>query len=100
MPHRDYEKRVATTEAERIAITAAKLAVNDALNEVFAAFGVSRGNVESMEEFRADLGFIRTLRVGSSKAGGRFIMTVVTLAATAFAYGLWSWAKATLLVIK
>lgn len=100
MPHRDYEKRVASTEAERIAIAAAKLAVNDALNEIFASLGIARGNLDSMESFRADLGFIRTLRLGSSKAGGRFIMTVVTLAATAFAYGLWSWAKATLLVIK
>lgn len=94
--HRDYEKRVETTEAERIAIAASKLAVNDALNELFESLGVARGSIASMEEFRSDLRFIRSIRNGSVKAGARFAMTIVTLFAGAFAYGFWEWIKESL----
>ena len=92
--HKDYEHRVFTTEAERIALAAAKLAANDVMNETLALFGVSRGNQASVDEFRADLGFIRVIRTGSVKAGVRFGLTIVTILATGFAYGVWSWVKA------
>lgn len=91
--NRDYERRVETTESERIALAAAKLATNDSLNELFATFGVNRANVESLEEFKADLRFIRSIRQGSAKAGARFAMTIVTLFAGAFAYGLVEWLR-------
>ncbi len=90
---RDYEKRVTTTEAERIALAAAKLAVNDALNEWMALFGVSRGNLESVEKFKRDMLFIRDLREGSERAKARFWLTIVAIFAGAFAYGSISWLR-------
>lgn len=111
-PIRDYEKRVETTEAERIAVAAAKLASNDALNELMASFGVARGNVESVEKFRSDLHFLRALharpeiwndldflnamRTGSVKAAARVGLTILTLLTGAFLYGLWGWIKTAL----
>lgn len=92
-PHKDYEHRVDTTEAERIAIAAAKLATTDALNELLALFGVSRGNVESVEKFRRDLMFMHDLRESSEKAKSRFYLTLVALFAGAFAYGMVSWVR-------
>lgn len=92
-PHKDYEQRVTTTEAERIAIAAAKLAVNDALNEWMALFGVARGNIESVEKFKRDLLFIRDLREGSEKAKSRFWLTLVAMFAGAFAYGMVAWIR-------
>lgn len=107
--HRDYENRVPTGEAERIAIAAAKLASNDCMNEFFADLGISRGNVESMERFRNDLAFLRSLRQrkevwqdldflaamrgGSVKAAARVGLTILTLLTGAFAYGMVSWLK-------
>jgi hypothetical protein len=103
--HRDYENRVPTTEAERIAITAAKLAVNDAMNELFAQLGVARGSVESMEEFKADIRFARALRkrpeiwldiefihalrCGSAKAGSRVFFTLLTIITVGIAAWIW-----------
>lgn len=92
-PHKDYEHRVTTTEAERIAVTAAKLATNDAMNELLALFGVSRGNIESVERFKRDLLFVRDLREGSEKAKSRFYLTLVALFAGAFAYGFVAWLR-------
>src|SRR5689334_17454703 len=94
--HKDYENRVTITEAERIAIAAAKLATNDALNELLGLFGVSRGNVESVEKFRRDLLFMRDLRETSEKAKSRFYLTLVAIFAGAFAYGMISWIKTAL----
>lgn len=92
-PHKDYENRVTTTEAERIAVAAAKLAVNDSLNELLALFGVSRGNIDSVEKFKRDLLFVRDLREGSEKAKSRFYLTLVALFAGAFAYGFVAWIR-------
>jgi len=91
--HKDYEHRVPITEAERIAVAAAKLATNDALNELMALFGVSRGNVESVERFKRDLMFVRDLREGSEKAKSRFYLTIVAMFAGAFAYGTIAWLR-------
>jgi hypothetical protein len=68
--HKDYEHRVPITEAERIAVAAAKLATNDTLNELMALFGVSRGDIDSVEKFKRNLMF-----------------------AGAFAYGLVAWLR-------
>jgi hypothetical protein len=100
---------VETTEAERIAITAAKLAVTDALNELFASFGIERGNFQSMESFKDDIKFLRSLRrrdgvwhdldfvrnvrQGSISAGRRFGFALIVIAAGAFAVGLGSAVK-------
>jgi len=108
--HRDYENRVPTTEAERIAVAAAKLAGNDVMNETFALIGVARGSVDSVEEFRADLAFVRALRkrpeiwkdfdflqsarLGSIKAGAKLFMTVFTMATGAAAFWLFNAIKA------
>lgn len=100
MSHRDYENRVETTEAERIAVTAAKLACNDALNEFMALFGVNRANLESVEKFKRDLMFIRDLREGSEKAKSRFYLTIVAIFAGAFAYGMVSWLKTIVLTSR
>lgn len=91
--HRDYERRVPISEAERMVVAGSKLAVNDALNETYAQFGVARGNQESMNEFRSDLVFIRSIRQGSVKAGSRFLLTIVTLFAGGVAYGFVDWAR-------
>lgn len=91
--HLDYENRVPSTEAERIAIAVAKLAVNDALNELLALLGVARGNQDSINELRADLVFIRSIRQGSVKAGSRFFLTIVTLFAGGVAYGFVDWLR-------
>lgn len=88
---RDYENRVATTEAERIAVAAAKLATTDALNELLALFGVARGNIDSVESFKRDLMFMRDLREGSERAKSRFYLTLVALFASSVAYGMWHW---------
>lgn len=87
---------VTSTEAERIAVVSAKLAANEALTELLASLGIARGNIESMEEFKADLRFVRSIREGSVKAGARFFMTIVTLFAGAFAYGFVEWLRASL----
>ena len=92
--NRDYEHRVPTTEMERIAVASAKLATNDALNELLGLFGVSRGNIDSVEKFKRDLMFVRDLREGSEKAKSRFYLTIVALFAGAFAYGVISWLRA------
>jgi hypothetical protein len=105
--HQDYEHRVSTTEAERIALAASKLAGNDILNETFALFGVARGNVESVEEFKKDLMFVRTLRKrpelwqdveflhalrqGSLKAGSRVFFTILTIVTGGVVVGFWAW---------
>lgn len=110
--HLDYEHRVASTEAERQALATAKLALNDAQNEFFASFGVNRANVESMEDFKEnlrmmrelrkrpelwqDLDFLHAARSGVGKAGSRFILTIITLFAGAFAYGMVEWVKGVL----
>lgn len=91
--HKDYEKRVPTTEAERIAVAAAKLAATDALNELLALFGVSRGNIESVDKFKRDLMFVRDLREGSERAKSRFYLTIVAIFAGAFAYGMVQWLR-------
>lgn len=89
MEHQDHsEIFVTSTMAERIAVTAAKMAAETALNELLATLGVARGNVDSMNELRADLMFIRSIRHGSVKAGARFFLTIVTLFAGAFAYAV------------
>lgn len=90
---KDYEHHIPTTEAERIAIAAAKVATTDALNELLGLFGVSRGNVESVESFKRDLMFMRDLREGSEKAKSRFYLTLVALFASAAGYSMWSWIK-------
>lgn len=103
MSEKPYEDRVKSTEAERIAIVAAKLAVTDAMTEMWAAFGVDRSNFESIEAFKSDLrfvrqvrkrdgiwhdlDFIRTVRNGSVSAGRRFVLAVVLVIATSFAVG-------------
>lgn len=110
--HRDYEARVATTEAERIAIAAAKVATTDALNELLGTLGIARGNVESVERFRKDLMFLRQLREreeiwqdldflaamrsGSLKAAARVGLTILTLLTGAFAWGMLAWLKSVL----
>lgn len=86
--HKDYQNMIPITEAERMVVAAQKLAYNDSLNEVFAQLGIARGNQESMNEFRADQVFIRSIRHGSVKAGSRFFLTIITLMAGGFAYGL------------
>ena len=101
---KDYDQRVETTDAERIALAAAKLVGNDLLNEMYASFGVNRADVESMKKFRKDLEFIRTLRErddivkdlefltsvreGSIKAGSRFVLALITIFAASFAWGM------------
>jgi hypothetical protein len=108
--HRDYEKRVPSTEMERLAVAAAKLACTDALNELFAQMGINRADFEAMESFREDVKFIRSLRKrkelwsdlsflnslrsGSVKAGTRFAMALITIIAGGFAYGMYSWFQA------
>ena len=107
--HLDYEHRVDSTEAERIALAAAKLATTDALNELLATFGVSRGNAESVERFRQnlmflrqmhereeiwqDLDFLSAMRNGSVKAAARVGLTIITLLTGALAYGVVAWLK-------
>ncbi len=106
---KDYEHRVPSTEVERLAVAASKLAVNDALNELFTQMGVNRANFDSMEAFKKDIQFIRSLRkrneiwsdleflhgvrTGSAKAGARFALALVTIFAGAFAYGMVSWMR-------
>lgn len=100
---------ISTTEAERIAVAAAKLASNDALNELMATFGVARGNVESVEKFKEDLrtarklkerpdlwldlDFLHAMRSGSVKAAARVGLTILTILTGAFLYGVWGWLK-------
>jgi len=79
--------------AERIAMAAAKVAVETTLNEAFAALGIARGNLDAINELRADLAFIRSVRQGSVKAGARFALTLVTLFAGAVAYGVVDWLR-------
>lgn len=109
MPHegegnKPYEKRVSITEAERQAIATAKVALTDAFAELFKALGINYANEESMEEFRKDLKFLRSLRkrpevwddlrfltharTGIVKTGWRFFLALITIMAGGFAYGM------------
>lgn len=87
---------VHSTEAERIAVAAAKLACQDTLNELFSSLGIDRANMTAMKEFRDDLTFIRNVREGAFTAGSRFALTLVTVFAGAFAYGMVQWLRAVL----
>lgn len=82
---------ISSTESERIAVTAARMASKETLSEAFSLLGIALGNQDSINEFRADLMFIRSIRKGSAKATTRFFMTMVTLFAGALAYGLVDW---------
>lgn len=102
--HRDYEKRVDSTEEERQHVAAAKLAVIDAQAEFFASFGVNVSNTESVEEFRdvvrmmralkkrpelwQDLDFLHSVRSGSIKAWSRFALSIITLVAGGVVWAL------------
>lgn len=106
---RGYEHHITTTDAERLALAAAKVATTDALNELLATFGVARGSVDSVEAFRKDLMFLRSMRSrkdiwpdldflqamrnGSVKAAARMGLTILTLLTGAFAYGMVAWLK-------
>lgn len=107
--HAEYGRHITSTEAERIATAAAKVASEDALNELMASFGVARGNIESMEAFKedlhfasrlrrrdgiwADLDFLNAMRCGSVKAAARVGLTILTLLTGAFVYGMAGWLK-------
>lgn len=90
--HKDYAGRVEATELERIAVTAAKLATNEALNELLALFGVAR---ERRIRGEAQVGLVVSFRnfARALKAKCRFYLTIVALFAGAFAYGIVSWLK-------
>lgn len=99
-----YRDRIPTTEAERIAITAAKLAVTDVMSEMFVLFGIDRGNAQSIESFREDLAFARTLRKrkdigkdldflasirdGAVTAGKRAALITLSIVVVAFVMGV------------
>jgi hypothetical protein len=82
------------TEAERIALAAAKEASRQTVNELFSDLGISVDNREQVGELREDLLWVRRLRTGSRTAGTRFMMTLVTVAAGAIAVSLWETFKA------
>lgn len=84
-------------EAEGIALAASKVAVTEAMQQVFAMFGVNYANFDSREEFRKDIEFLRSLRSGARAAGSRFFMVLVVLVATAFGAGMWEAFKALVL---
>lgn len=110
--HLDYEGHVSTTESERRAIAAAKVATTDALNELLQTLGIARGNAESVDRFREDLLFLRQLRQrreiwqdldflaamrsGSVKAAARVGLTILTLLTGALAYGIVQWLRTSL----
>lgn len=93
-------------ELSDIALAAAKEGSRQTLNEIFALLGVNLSNFEDMKAFREDLEFVRTirqyrediefahaLRSGSKRIGGRFVITVVTVLASAIAIGAWEFIK-------
>lgn len=108
--NKDYENRVPITEAERMMIACAKLALTDAQTEFLALFGVNRANIESVEDFKKDLMFVRsfrnregvwrdieflsTARAGTIKAACVVFVTMITILTTATAYGMWRFFKA------
>jgi hypothetical protein len=102
--HRDYERRVASSEEERLAVASAKLAVIDALADIFSSFGINKANSDSMEEFKEslrflrllrkrpelwqDLDFLHSLRAGSIKAWSRFALALITIFAGGVAWAI------------
>lgn len=102
---KDYEKRVPSSEAERMMVACAKLALIDAQSEFLTLFGVNSANVESVEEFKKDLMFVRSFRkregiwrdieflssarAGTVKAACVVFVTMLTILTTAFVYEIW-----------
>lgn len=88
----EYSER----EASQIALAAAKEAVRETMTEMFSLLGVNVANFDSMQGLRDDLAFVRSLRHGATKAGGRFFLTIVSLIAGAVAIGMWEWLRSAL----
>lgn len=93
-------------ELSDIALAAAKEGSRQTLNELFSLLGVNLMNFDDVKAFREDLEFLRTirpyrddlefaraLRSGSKKIGGRFVITIVTVLASAIAIGAWEFIK-------
>lgn len=93
-------------ELADIALAAAKEAVRQTLNETFAHLGVNLMNFEDVKEFRQDMEMVRTLRpyrddlefaralrLGSKRVGSKFVITLVTVLASAIAIGAWEFIK-------
>jgi alkanesulfonate monooxygenase SsuD/methylene tetrahydromethanopterin reductase-like flavin-dependent oxidoreductase (luciferase family) len=81
------------TDAERIALAAAKEASRQTIAELFNTFGINITNMDEASEFRKDVQWIRRMRVGSSRAGSTFFFTFISAIAGAFAIGVWELAK-------
>lgn len=85
---------VTPEQAQNIALAAAKEGVRQAQAELFALLGVNIANSEAVEIFREDLKFAHALRTRSAALGARFVMTMVSIIASAIAIALWEGAKA------
>lgn len=72
-----------------VALAAAKEATRQTIVEMFAMLGVNAANLEEMQKLRDDIQFARRLRMGSTKVGATFVMTI----AGAAAIGIWEFLK-------
>lgn len=77
------------SDLERVALAAAKEGSRETMAEIFSLMGVNIANFDSMDEFRKDIAFIRSLRGTSSKVGSRVVVTLFTMFSVAIALSMW-----------
>lgn len=80
-------------EMSDIALAAAKEAVRQSEERMFAMLGYNVADLNDMKQLREDLEFAHTLRVGSKAAGARAALTLISIISSAIIIAAWEWLK-------
>ena len=88
------EVRISKSELEGIALSAARVAVQEMQTSFMATLGINIANSEDVKNFQANIRFAENLRLGTTKVGTRLAMTTITVLAGAVAIAGWEWVKA------
>jgi len=80
-------------EAADIALAAAKEAVRQQEERMFGLLGFNIANLDDMKQMRQDLEFAHSLRIKTSQAGAKVLLTIVGALTTAAVIGAWEGIK-------
>lgn len=83
------QSHISHQQAEDIAEVAAQKAIKN----TFALLGIDLDKFESVQEFRQDIQFARSLRHGKAMVVGRAALTFVTIATGAALISFWDYVK-------
>lgn len=91
--HRDRDDdalyRITQKQSSDIALAAATRAVQELQTRFMADLGINIADQKDIAALRADIAFVRSLRMASKSFGARFLMTLATAIAIAFAVAMW-----------